>query len=92
MHNHLPNCPMSIKKHRVALFTAARLGNTFAIVAFSVTNEHNAIGVDDPLVQPSRRYLSYQTEDEALKAFTEIVCESVTHGSQLVYNGSHNFG
>lgn len=92
MLRHLLNCPMNFKKHQVAIFEPRVLKDKFAIVAFSVTDQHNGIGIDDPTTQPSRRFFSYETEAQALNIFHEILAATVENGSILVYSGPQNNG
>lgn len=88
----LMSCPNAIKKHRVAIFEPRIIKDKYAVVAFSVTDQVNGIGVDDPTQEQRRRYYSYETEAQALDIFNEIIAKSVEAGSRLLYNGPKNSG
>lgn len=66
---------------RFAMATAASSRSLLVGLPF------NGIGIDDPTVDPPRRYFSYETEAQAAKIFDELVIATVEGGSRLVYNG-----
>lgn len=85
-------CEHKFKRHHVALLQHSRHDKIIAIVALSITDKRNAIGIMDPVQHDHPRHLSYETEAIAERTFTQLVTASVAHGSRLIYHGPRNSG
>ena len=81
--------PRNTSQRMVAMFGK---GGVFAIVALTVDDTHNAVGVNDPLGKEPRSLRSFETSAEAYRYFADTVTISKLYGSRVLYLGRPNFG